>query len=320
MPIDVPSAGAASFPTRIAPPGGWLEDASAIFQRAFLRAAFRSLIRPAYGIRFQRWWVAVLSLLMPGVGGVTRTKMVANGVPAEMVSSNSSMGKEGVLLYLHGGAFCLGSPQSHRSITTRLAKYTGLSLCVPDYRLAPEHPSPAALQDAIACYDFLVASGTASNRIIVGGDSAGGALAISLCLSLRDRGGAMPSGLILISPVTDPSMSGESLVSKASEDPMINPGWIQQGTAAYRANLQDAVNTPLSADLSGLPPTLIQVGDQEILLSDSTRFAQRAISHGVQCQLEIHAQRWHVFHLQAFYLASARTALRRMAQFAKAQL
>lgn len=303
-------------PIQIAPPSSLVEMVSASFQRNFLKVAFRTLIRPPFGVRFHRFWVGVLSPLMPGVIGVSRTKIVANGVPAEMVALKSVNSTSGVVLYIHGGAYCLGNPQSHRSITTRLASYSGLLICVPDYRLAPEHASPAALQDVIKCYDYLIGSGTPSNRIIVGGDSAGGALAISLCLSLRARGDGMPGGMILISPVTDPTISGESIISKVSVDPMVNESWIRQGLAYYQANLNNTENTPLSADLTGLPPTLIQVGDQEILMSDSTRFAERASSKGVNCQLEIYQQRWHVFHLQAFYLLSARNALRSLATFA----
>lgn len=314
MPMDVQSAEGNFIKIRIAPPNSWLEIISASFQRNFLRVAFRALIRPSFGIQFQRLWVGLLSPLMPGVMDVSRQKILADGVPAEMVTPNGK-NEKGVVLYLHGGAYCLGSPQSHRSITTRLAAYSGLSILVPDYRLAPEHPSPAALLDALTCYDFLISSGTPSKQIVIGGDSAGGALAISLSLTLRDRGDSMPAGLVLISPVTDPSISGDSVRSNARVDPMVNEGWIRQGLESYGASPNDSVSNPLTADLRGLPHMLIQVGDQEILMSDSTRFAERAIAHGVECQLEVHEQRWHVFHLQAFYLLSARSALRRLADF-----
>lgn len=315
MSSEIPSAEGSLLGARISPPSNRWETISANFQRAFLKLAFRTLIRPPFGIRFQRIWTRLLSPLMPGVMGVRRRKFVANGVPAEMVTPISNT-RSGVVLYLHGGAFCLGSPQSHRSITTRLAAYSRLSICVPDYRLAPEHPSPAALHDAIKCYDFLVSSGFSSSQIVIGGDSAGGALAISLALALRDRGDATPAGLMLISPVTDPSISGDSIQKNSSLDPMVNESWIRQGLEFYGASSNDPVSNPLNANLAGLPPTLIQVGEQEILLSDSTRFVERAVSHGVKCDLEVHAQRWHVFHLQALYLLSARNALHKLADYA----
>jgi acetyl esterase/lipase len=192
-----------------------------------------------------------------------------------------------------------------------------LPVWLPDYRLAPEHPYPAALEDAIACYQALRDDGYAPDRIMIAGDSAGGALALSLALALKQRGAPAPAGLLLISPVTDDSLGGASLTTRRRTDPMIRKGWLEQGLRWYRAASHPAPLHPLKADLRGLPPMLIQAGDQEVLLSDSTRLAEHATACGVPCRLEVHAARWHVFHLQAFYLCSAQDALRTLASFAR---
>jgi acetyl esterase/lipase len=298
-------------------PTGWWERANAAFLRGFLRTCFRSVIGPPFGAVAQRRVVSALSLLMPGVGGVTRRRELINGVPTEVVSPRGHEKPAGVILYLHGGAFCLGGPTSHRSITTRLAVDSGLAVWVPDYRLSPEHPYPAALDDALRSYGALREQGYAPGQIVVAGDSAGGALALALGMSLRDRGEPVPASLLLISPVTDATLVGESMKTRIGHDPMIRLGWVQQGLAWYNCPAEARAHRPLEVDLKGLPPMLIQVGDQEILLSDATRLALHAAHCGVPCRLEVHGGRWHVFHLQSLYLHSARAAVGALAGFAR---
>ena len=300
----------------IAEPKGAFEALNAGFLRGFLRVAFRSVMGPPFGIGIQRGAVRLLSPLMPGVRGVIRYRTSAGGVPAEVVAPKHG-DNGGAILYLHGGAFCIGGPDTHRSVTTRLARESGMPVHVPDYRLAPEHPHPAALQDALAAYAALRGQGYAPGRILVAGDSAGGALALALAIALRDRGDAVPAGLLLISPVTDGTLGGDTLRTRRADDPMIRRGWLEQGLNWYDASGGDAPRGPLETDLRGLPPMLVQVGDQEILLSDATRLADHALACGVACRLEVHAARWHVFHLQSFYLRSARDALRTLAGFAR---
>lgn len=303
----------------IAEPGGRLEAANAAFLRGFLRLAFRAFIGPPVGPIGQRRWTAILSLLMPGRRGVVRSQTVVSGVPVEVVVPRAGKA-QGALLYLHGGAFCLGGPSTHRSITSHLAYESGMSVWVPDYRLAPEHPYPAALDDVTAAYRALLSQGHAPGSIVLAGDSAGGALVLALAISLRDRGEAMPAGLMLISPVTDPTLSGASLTEKADADPMVRRGWLAQGLQWYRCPPGTRAHAPLKTQLGGLPPMLIQVGDREILLSDATRLADHAAQCGVDCRIEIHRARWHVFHLQSFYLRSAVQALQTLARFARARV
>ena len=299
----------------VAPPAGRVEALAAASLRGFLRVAFRPLIGPPFGARMQRRVVALLSPLMPGAGGTLRYRTSAAGVPVEVIAPKRG-DAGGAILYLHGGAFCLGGPHTHRGVTTRLATEAGLPVWVPDYRLAPEHPSPAALDDALAAYDALRALGHGPHRIAIAGDSAGGALALALAIALRERGEPAAAALLLISPVTDPALGGDTLASRRQDDPMIRRGWLEQGLRWYHGSGSVAARGPLDTDLRGLPPILVQAGDQEVLLSDAQRLAAHALACGVPCRLEIHAARWHVFHLQAFYLRSARDALRTLAGFA----
>ncbi|CAE6805454.1 flavin-containing monooxygenase [Paraburkholderia nemoris] len=296
-------------------PTGMLEKLIASFLRGFLRSGFRLLIGPPFGVGFQRRIVGMLSLLMPGVGGVIRYRTPTGSVTAQVVAPKRG-DTGGAILYLHGGAFCLGGSNTHRSVTTRLAYESGMTVWVPDYRLAPEHPYPAALDDALDAYAVLRGQGYAAERIVIAGDSAGGALALALAMALRERGEAMPAALALISPFTDMALRGETLSTRSGNDPMIRRAWLHQGLRWYRAPHNAAAGGPLDTDLSGLPPMRVQVGDQEILLSDSLRLASHANACGVPCTLEVHAGRWHVFQLQSFYLRSARDALSALAGFA----
>ncbi len=282
-----------------------------------MRTTFRSLIGPGLAAPAQRKVVSLLSRLMPGTGGVIRYRQQANGVPVQVVAPKQGE-NGGVILYLHGGAFCLGSPDTHWSITSRLAKTSGMSVWVADYRLAPEHPCPAALDDALACYQALRAQGYAADRIFLAGDSAGASLVLALALKLRDLHPHFAAGMLLLSPVADESLSGASMASRVEQDPMIRRGWLEQGLGWYAGT--QVMDCPLEVDLQGLPPMLIQVGDHELLLSDATRLAEHALDCGVNCRLEVYAARWHVFQLQAFYLRSAAKALKTLGTFAREQL
>lgn len=309
------SAQAGADATRIAPATGAAEALSAGFLRGFLRLGFKSLIGPPFGAGWQRAVVGLLSPFMPGVRGTLSYQERWGGVPVQIVAPAAGEGRTHVL-YLHGGAFCLGSPRSHRSITTRLALAAGAVVAVPDYRLAPEHPYPAALDDARACYQALLGRGVAPERIVLAGDSAGGALVMALLLSLRRSGQPLPAGALLISPVTDPALQGASLATRRAADPMIREGWLRQGLGWYAALAGAAEHRPLQADLSGLPPVMIQVGEQEVLLDDSLRLAARLEQAGVECRLQVWQRRWHVFHLQSAWLRSAAQAIDALGAFA----
>jgi len=289
------------------------ERAGAAFQRAFLRCCFKPFIGPPFGARAQRRVVNLLAPLMPGVRGLAYRRLHAGALPIEIVTP--AQAGEGAILYLHGGAFCLASARTHRSITSRLARGAGMPVWVPEYRLAPEHPCPAALDDALACYDAMLAAHIPANRIVLAGDSAGATLALALAIRLRERGDAPPAALALISPVTQ--LPPPEAYANTAIDPMVRADWVRTGLAWYACAPGDAAHHPLRTDLGGLPPMLVQVGEQEILLADATRLAEHARACGVACRLELHRERWHVFHLQASYLRSGANAIGALAHFAR---
>jgi cyclohexanone monooxygenase len=315
--------GADADDTRVLPPPSRLEALLASQNRLLLRGVFRPLVGPPLGLRAQRRVVDWLGWLMPAVGGVRRERRMLGGVAAELALpaavSTASASSAGAILYLHGGAFCLGSAWSHRGLTSRLARTSGMPVWTPDYRIAPEHPYPAALDDALACYEAMLAGGLRADQIVIAGDSAGGSLAMALLLRLRTRGHGtgMPAAAVLLSPLLDFSLSNPGLQARAGEDPMLRAAWLRQALAAYACPADAPEHRPLESDLSGLPPLLIQAGTDEILLGDAERLAARARACGVRCRLEIFEQRWHVFQLQGAQLHSARSAIDAVAAFAR---
>lgn len=250
--------------------------------------------------------------------GVTRSRSTIGGRPCEWQRPQGDTA--GVFLYLHGGAYLIGSPATHRAITAALAKRGKLAVCALDYRLAPEHRYPAALEDSVAAYQALLAEGYRAEQITIGGDSAGGNLALITALRLQQLGLPAPRALVCFSPVTDFSL--RQLHTPPAGDPLLNPAWLEQAVKLYcPADMQpqDPRLSPLYADLSGLPPTLIQVGSDELLLNDSLRFAERAKAAGVKLQLQVYPGLWHVFQAHVGLLHAADFAMARVIDFLRAQ-
>jgi acetyl esterase/lipase len=310
--------GAVPYETRVLQPPSRLERVFAAQNRLLLRAVFRPLVGPPLGLQAQRRVVDVLGVLMPAARKVRRERRMLGAVPVKLALPRKA--SPGAILYLHGGAFCLGSTWSHRGLTTRLARSAGMQVWTPDYRLAPEHPYPAALEDAVACYDALLGSGLRADQIVVAGDSAGAALAMALLLRLRLRQRDLPAGAALLSPGADLDVSDPGIAARAGVDPMLRPAWLRQAFGAYACPPDALEHRPLAVDLGGFPPVLIQVGSDEILLGDAQRLAAHAHACGVDCRLEVHEQRWHVFQLQGAQLATARAAIDTVAEFARERL
>lgn len=218
-----------------------------------------------------------------------------------------------VLLFFHGGGYCSGSILSHRRLVTEAGRAARMRTLAVAYRLAPENPFPAALEDATAAWRFLLAQGIAPGDMAVGGDSAGGGLTIALLNTLRDAGGELPACAWLISPWTDLTLSGTTLAAKDAIDPIIHKGYLAALAAAYLASgieSRDPRVSPLYADLKGLPPLLIQVGSAETLLADATRFASAAGAADVAVTLEI----WpHMIHAWPLWNARVRAGRRALA-------
>jgi monoterpene epsilon-lactone hydrolase len=237
------------------------------------------------------------------------------GVAGEWVTHGVLPETAPVLLYLHGGGYLACSPKTHRPITGAFAK-AGLRVWVPDYRLAPEHPFPAAVEDAQAAWHGLLARGYDAANNGVAGDSAGGGLSLALMLALRDGNHALPAAAVLFSPWTDLASTGESMVTNAKRDAMFHAPGTGEGAAYYLggADARSPLASPLYADLHGLPPLLIHAGDREILRDDSTRLTKKARAAGVSVEERIWPVVPHVWQLASF-VPEARESLKRAADF-----
>jgi len=234
----------------------------------------------------------------------------AGGVPAEWSLAPGSDPTK-VLMFLHGGGYCSGSIASHRGMVTRVGRAAGVRTLALNFRLAPEHPFPAALTDALAAYRFLLAQGIAPRHIAIGGDSAGGGLTLATMLSLRDAGKPLPGCAWLVSPWTDLAMTGASLADKADVDPLIQRVYLEELASAYLAgaDAKAPLVSPLYADLSGLPPLLVQVGSAETLLDDAVRTVRRAGAADVPVSLEVWPHMIHAWHVWNARLEAGREAL-----------
>ncbi|MWV12520.1 alpha/beta hydrolase fold domain-containing protein [Pseudomonas sp. R-28-1W-6] len=275
---------------------------------------FRAGLRPGVGVPTQRRLLRWGTRLAPVARGVRVTPGELGGVPCEWLQPARDNGW--VLLYLHGGAFIVGAPQTHRSLTSYLARHGQLRVCALDYRLAPEHPFPAARDDVLAAYRALLAQGQPAERIVIAGDSAGGNLALVGALRLRELGLPLPAALVCLSPFSD--VSGANLHAPAAGDPLLQAAWLEQGVAAYcpaGMDRRDPQLSPLYAELHGLSPLLVQVGEDEMLLRHSQLLARRAVAAGVDCRLELYRRQWHVFQINCGLLAGADQALQRLLDF-----
>jgi acetyl esterase/lipase len=241
------------------------------------------------------------------------------GMPAEWIEAPGA--DSGALLYLHGGAFALGSIAVYREWVARLARATKTRALLVGYRLAPEHPYPAALDDATAAYLWLLQEGVAASKILFAGDSAGGGLALSTLVGLRDAGQPLPAGAVCISPWTDLALTGASIRDQAPADPILSPEQLETYAGYYAGSLErtEPLLSPLYADLQGLPPLLIQVGENEILLDDAVRCAARARAAGVEVALETWEGMFHGFYMLPF-LAETKRALFSIAAFVSRRL
>jgi acetyl esterase/lipase len=242
---------------------------------------------------------------------------VVNDIPAEWVSAAGARA-ETVVLYLHGGAFIMGSPATHRELAARVSAAMDAIALVIDYRLAPEHPFPAAAQDAVSAYRWLLDQGHGQKRIVIGGDSAGGGLALQTLIALRDEGSSLPAAAFFFSPITDwVRLDGESYSTRAATDPMVTAEMCRFTAALYvgDADPNTPQLSPIHADLSGLPPMCIHVGDDEVMLSDSVRLAERALAHGVDVELKTWPGMWHVFQASARFVPEARQSLHEIGRF-----
>ena len=261
--------------------------------------AMRSIPRPnpsAVSIETMRQGLEMQMSMVPVPDGATSEPVEAAGVPSEWARMPES-GDDRTIFYLHGGGYCLGSPKSHRALVSELAGACRARALSVGYRLAPEHPHPAALEDSLAAYRWLLDEGTDPRTIAIGGDSAGGGLTFATLVALRDAGDPLPATAFAFSPWVDLEGIGESMTSKADVDPMVSRDGLLTLAKHYRGQHgpRTPAAAPLYADLQGLPPTLIQVGTAECLLDDATRMHAALRAAGVDATIEAFDDMIHVF-------------------------
>ena len=257
------------------------------------------------------------------VGGDTPaeiTAVEANGIPGEMVRATGATG-DGVTLYLHGGGYVIGSPATHREFGRRLSAETGGGVLTIDYRLSPEDPFPAPVEDATAAYEWLLEQGHDPASLSIAGDSAGGGLTVATLLSIRERGLPMPSCGVCLSPWVDMEGLGGSMTTRADRDPMVQrEGLVAMGGVYLGgADPRSPLAAPMYADLAGLPPLLIQVGTRETLYDDATRLARVAMDSEVETVFEPWKEMIHVWHLFAPMLDEGQQAIERIGEFIRAK-
>lgn len=287
--------------------------------RVAVRAAVRVLVRPAFGPRVpnavRRRWLDVCSVGNRVPRGTEVRSVWLGEVPGVRVahpgadSNDAAAGR--AVLYLHGGGYTVGSSRTHRALAGHLSRAVAAPVFLLDYRLAPEHPHPAALMDALAAYRALQRAGYPPERIVLAGDSAGGGLAVATALALRDAGEPLPVALALLSPWLDLTLGGESIRGNASRDVMLNGAWLAVAADEYRAGREVTTPgiSPLYAELTGLPPMDVQAAGDELVVSDADRFVERARATGVPVSYRRYAGLWHDFQLHAGLLHEADAAV-----------
>jgi acetyl esterase/lipase len=286
-----------------------------------IRALLSAKPRPVgWGERRQR--LDEVGSVWPAATDVKLEPVDLGGVQGEW-SSVAGSDASRVLMFFHGGGYCSGSIRSHRRLVTEAGRSAGIRTLAVGYRLAPEHPFPAAMEDALTAWHFLRQQGIAARHIAIGGDSAGGGLAVVLNNRLRDADEELPGCVWLVSPWTDLTMSGSTLITKDNVDPIIHKGYLGELADAYvppGMGRKDPRVSPLYADLKGLPPMLVQVGSAETLLEDATRFAAAAGAADVSVTLEIWPHMIHAWPMWNAGLKPGRFALAHAGAFMRAHL
>ena len=286
-----------------------------------IRALLSAKPRPI-GWEERRQRIDEVGSVWPAATDVKLEPVDLGGVPGEW-SSVAGSDASRVLMFFHGGGYCSGSIRSHRRLVTEAGRAAGIRTLAVGYRLAPEHPFPAAMEDALTAWHFLRQQGIAARHIAIGGDSAGGGLAVVLNNRLRDADEERLGCVWLVSPWTDLTMSGSTLITKDNVDPIIHKGYLGELADAYvppGMDRKDPRVSPLYADLKGLPPILVQVGSAETLLADATRFAAAAGAADVSVTLEIWPHMIHAWPMWNAGLKPGRSALARAGAFMRAHL
>jgi epsilon-lactone hydrolase len=269
----------------------------------------------------QRALIEEWSVLTAEPGGVDYLEIDAGGVPA-MWAIPKDAAADRVVLGIHGGGFVAGSMYTHRKLFAQLAKAIGSRALIVEYRLPPEGVHPAPADDVLAAYRWLLDHGIEARHIAFTGDSAGGGLAVAAQVRGRDQGLPLPAAAMLMSPWVDMAITGETMQSNSGNDALFNKPWVEEMAATFLGGTdpRDPHASPAYADLAGLGPIYIQVGDQELLLDDSRRLAERAETAGVDVRLDVFPEQQHTFQMMAGRAPEADDAIRRLAAWVRPKL
>lgn len=281
------------------------------------------MVKPFLGPPFPVWFQRVWARIAAGANPVSRRASTAKLAIEDMSALRAwpkSSTPERTVLYLHGGGYCIGTWGTQQGLITHLAVAAEAEVYAPNYRLAPEHPHPAALDDALQAYRWLLEERTGPGRIALAGDSAGGGLALATAIAIRDSDLPAPASIVLISPWLDLRADSPSMTQNASIDPMLRPSWTRWCAAQYLGGRdpEHPACSPLYASHAGLPPILIQAGSDEILADDSRRLADRCREAGVDVTLQRFEGLWHEFQIHAGLLTEADEAICKIAGFLNA--
>jgi monoterpene epsilon-lactone hydrolase len=290
--------------------------------RLGLRWFIKRMANQKTSVATLRRQLAVMGLLVPPAPRGTAVKRLElGGVKAVSIARKESRGDRHVL-YLHGGGHVAGKPALYRDFSWRIAEATRAHVLMTDHRLAPEHPYPAALEDAVKAYRALIADGADPRRTAVMGESAGGGLTLAMLLKLRDEGTCLPAAAVLLSPWTDLALTGASMRKNAKADPMLKSEEAGRLAQCYLGDTDPRTPyaSPLYGDPAGLPPTLIHVGSDEVLLDDAVRVADRMRTAGCEVELEVWPRMPHAWHVWARMMPEARTAIERIGDFVEGRM
>jgi len=288
--------------------------------RAMLLADRSGPDAPQASVEEMRQGMETFTKMLPVLDTAKIDPIKLGGVRGEKVTPSSS-DETRAILYFHGGGYVLGSPATHRSLVALVADAAGCPVWSMEYRLAPEHPFPAAVEDGMASYSALLEQHIDPSRVIIGGDSAGGGTTLATALMAKDKGLPGAAGLMMLSPWVDLTQSGRSYESQAEHDPMVRKQGLDRMAGVYLngSDPNHRYASPVFSDLSGLPPMLIQVGPDEVLYSDAVTLAERAGLAQVSVTLEAWPEMFHVFQMFHPMLADARRAIKRLGGWARSQ-
>lgn len=281
-----------------------------------IRTTLRPALSPKTPVKLQRFCSDAASAIVLGPRGYQTKKQNIAQVPTVHIQPKTTKSGLGIL-YLHGGGYVVGSSKSHMKLAAQIGQAAQAQVWLAEYRLDPEHPSPAAIEDSIAVYKALLAQGQDPKKLVIAGDSAGGGLSLSTVIALRNAGLPLPAALVLLSPWVDLSLSGNTIKTHAAQDAMLSEDWLVWCAKNYCGpkSATDPTCSPLYADLTGLPPVLIHVGTEEVLLDDAKRLAEQAEKCGIPTTFKIYDKVGHVFQFHAGILKESDDSIKGIGQF-----